>query len=430
MSTNIERVRYYEGEYLRSADFIAEQKYHVEMRRRMNLALHLSGIVDGLDIEEDAPVPGVPTVRYHVTAGMAIDAYGREILLPYAFPLDDELLLIHRISQAASYSLWIAYDLEQGTPAEARLRNCHTQDHNTRWHESYRIIISNDLEPAGDIAFTGTLRDDSEPPIRRVRLGTVNVSSPAGKLTIATAVAEARTYVGLRAQRITTPTARPLPPASSTTETKVLLSANPPATPPLSLGIEADLVAEKDLIVGDNFIIERGKINPPQPDPLTFPKANGNIKIAGDFFLGGNLYARRANNEWLGLKELIESLMPDIFIDEVTIPVVASPQPIGQVSTVEKVIKLETRFLVPRLAKMIVSISDVSWLSLSDDAVWVTNVGPSSVVPLVMGVSVSSTHADTKYDFTVKVRVGPTASAAPELRVTSLTVSYVAIFLP
>ena len=45
MSSPIERVRYYEGEYLRSADFDAEQSYHIEMRRRMNHALHLHGIV-------------------------------------------------------------------------------------------------------------------------------------------------------------------------------------------------------------------------------------------------------------------------------------------------------------------------------------------------------------------------------------------------
>ena len=36
MSNQIERLRYYDGEYLRSYDFTDEQAYHIEMRRRLN----------------------------------------------------------------------------------------------------------------------------------------------------------------------------------------------------------------------------------------------------------------------------------------------------------------------------------------------------------------------------------------------------------
>ena len=50
MSTDIERLRYYERQYLQSSDFTDEQTYHLEMRRRLNLALHLWGIVKGLQL--------------------------------------------------------------------------------------------------------------------------------------------------------------------------------------------------------------------------------------------------------------------------------------------------------------------------------------------------------------------------------------------
>src|SRR5204863_3308665 len=80
MANNIERLNYYEREYLRSFDFIAEQNYHMEMRRRLNLALHLWGIVEGLDVKLGEVVAGAPA-QYYISPGMAIDAYGREIFL-------------------------------------------------------------------------------------------------------------------------------------------------------------------------------------------------------------------------------------------------------------------------------------------------------------------------------------------------------------
>src|SRR5215470_5683570 len=105
MNDQIERVLYYEREYLRSFDFIAEQNYHLEMRRRLNLALHLWGIVDGLEIKKGPVVQGAPD-QFYITAGMAIDAYGREIVLFNPFLLDDDALLDNRISQSGDYGLW------------------------------------------------------------------------------------------------------------------------------------------------------------------------------------------------------------------------------------------------------------------------------------------------------------------------------------
>jgi hypothetical protein len=79
---SIARVHYFTGQFLRPQDFTDEQGYHVAMRRRHNIAHHSWGIVQGLDVVVD-PVSKNPVVQ----PGMAIDGYGRELILPEQQPL-------------------------------------------------------------------------------------------------------------------------------------------------------------------------------------------------------------------------------------------------------------------------------------------------------------------------------------------------------
>jgi hypothetical protein len=72
--TDIKRVNYYDHQFLHAEDFIDEQKYHLEMRRRHNQNLHTFGIVWGLDVKSESD----GTVS--VTAGEAIDRNGREMI--------------------------------------------------------------------------------------------------------------------------------------------------------------------------------------------------------------------------------------------------------------------------------------------------------------------------------------------------------------
>lgn len=68
------RVHYEDRQFIRLAELRDEQAYHLQQRRRHNLSHHAWGIVAGLDVlEED----GRPVVR----PGLAIDGYGRELLL-------------------------------------------------------------------------------------------------------------------------------------------------------------------------------------------------------------------------------------------------------------------------------------------------------------------------------------------------------------
>jgi hypothetical protein len=53
MAEITQRMRYFQGQFLRSGDFAAEQAYHLEMRRRLNLRMGLTGIVSGAEIRKD-----------------------------------------------------------------------------------------------------------------------------------------------------------------------------------------------------------------------------------------------------------------------------------------------------------------------------------------------------------------------------------------
>jgi hypothetical protein len=71
----VKRLHYYDQQFLVEADFTDEQKYHVDMRRRLNNLLHGFGIAQGLEV--------IRTGARQVTvkAGGAIDRNGRELIL-------------------------------------------------------------------------------------------------------------------------------------------------------------------------------------------------------------------------------------------------------------------------------------------------------------------------------------------------------------
>lgn len=101
----IKRLHYFDKQFLVEKDFTDEQKYHLEMRRRLNRLLHTPGIAEGLTVEKT----GNKEVTVH--PGMAIDSEGREIILeadqvidlsdPVKFKLKDEV------------SVTIAYEEEE-----------------------------------------------------------------------------------------------------------------------------------------------------------------------------------------------------------------------------------------------------------------------------------------------------------------------------
>ena len=84
----IKRLNYFTSQFLVEEDFKDEQLYHRDMRYRHNRSLHTWGVVDGLLV-----IGAVGQKQVAISAGMAIDKNGMEIIVP-SDPPPDPLLLI------------------------------------------------------------------------------------------------------------------------------------------------------------------------------------------------------------------------------------------------------------------------------------------------------------------------------------------------
>jgi hypothetical protein len=101
-SQTLSRVHYFNKQILRVNEFSDEQLYQLALRRRHNVTLHAWGIVSGLDI-------GQENGGLVVYPGLAIDGYGREVLLAGKQSLATETfddLATDRLD------VWIVYDRE------------------------------------------------------------------------------------------------------------------------------------------------------------------------------------------------------------------------------------------------------------------------------------------------------------------------------
>src|SRR5512147_2795647 len=87
-STEIERLHYYQRQYLGALDFEAQQAYHRDMRRRHNVGQHTWGIVVGLELAQVPNFKPDNEVDVYVQPGMAVDGFGREIFVLQPYKLD------------------------------------------------------------------------------------------------------------------------------------------------------------------------------------------------------------------------------------------------------------------------------------------------------------------------------------------------------
>lgn len=351
MST-IDRVRFYDGEFLRAADFSDEQTYHTEMRRRLNRYLHLYGIVQGLRLHNDTQA-GVTQVS--ILPGMAIDAFGREIYLFQPYTFGDNDVSNNRISSPANYDVWLRYQKTPSTPPSAGYAAGNQKNQYTRWVESFSVVLlSSPSIPFTDPRFA---TDDTDNPSQDdvgVLLGTVHVdpTSPTGTFYGAQFDPNRCTLLGLIAQRIQTP---PRYDAMRAQNPFSFLNANPtgvpntPLSPAASLEIEPNLFADQNLIVGEDFPLTTPLGGPAvtiTPGPTVTDPGSGSVKIAGDLFVQGNIYnlitsntpapspppppfpPAAGTNLWLGIfdyvKQLLQSGLPDFVASQ---PVQIVPPP-------------------------------------------------------------------------------------------------------
>ncbi|MCP3956367.1 MAG: hypothetical protein GY719_00795 [bacterium] len=78
------RLNFFDRQFLRAQDFMDEQDYHLDRRRRHNRALHGTGVAEGLEVVQNTGDPASVDVQ----PGWAVDADGREIVLAQARTID------------------------------------------------------------------------------------------------------------------------------------------------------------------------------------------------------------------------------------------------------------------------------------------------------------------------------------------------------
>ena len=414
MSTMTDRVHFYERQYLRAFDLVAEQTYHLEMRRRLNLALHLWGIVDGFDIAKGAVVPGAPE-QFIVSPGMAIDGLGREIVSPAAYALSDEDLRLNRIQGAGDYWLSIAYRRELSTPPSPGYRLCNLEDQFTRWHESFAFLITAaNPTPSTPAELTGPLSDDPVKHDWPVVLGKVRVSA---SLAIEDAWLAGRTYIGSRTERLVSPVAS-LP--AGTAESK------------RPIRIEADGLAVKNFAIGDDFIVNPADVLTPPALPPTFPPDQGGLKVQTDLFVKREIYKyNSATNKWATLTSNIRQFVPDVQVKSQVLTFTtpgALTQPVTDVEPVE----IETALDNPTKRAMTVSIAGWTRPNMTNLGDWVTGAPFAEPLQIDVHFEEPSTLVGTrKWRFPVRWTIGPmsTAALAP-LSMISVRLSCVAVFFP
>ncbi|TMV51550.1 hypothetical protein FE783_07190 [Paenibacillus mesophilus] len=149
-----ERNRYFYGKLLTVRDFESEQKYFNDKRRMMNRLLFGSGVITGLQ------VIAVDDKSVSVEMGAAIDALGREIVVPA--PVTLKLSMMDGFTNneyAKNVYLCIAYDEKGKEPvhsiANSSVRSDEVSEYN-RVLESYRLFIREEAPdpssfPMGDL---------------------------------------------------------------------------------------------------------------------------------------------------------------------------------------------------------------------------------------------------------------------------------------
>ena len=122
------RVNYFDGQMLSAADFRAEQDYHRNMRYLHNRLSHGSGIVEGLHVDGDG-------AAVHVGPGVAIDALGREVVLPHRMSID-----LPSAAAVEDETRWYVVATWEEIPADPVIAGDATSF--SRWIERCAISIS------------------------------------------------------------------------------------------------------------------------------------------------------------------------------------------------------------------------------------------------------------------------------------------------
>jgi hypothetical protein len=225
--TDVDRVRYTEGQFLGAADFQDEQDYHRRALGRHETGGHTWGIVVGLELVENADPADSQFVDPVLSPGLAVDGCGRQIVSFGTVSIDSALF--EAFTTDGHRTVWIEYDETTSRPASDGFADCRDGEA-TRTVETFKIVIDppvtantvivDGVPAAPPPAPSGTPEipaDTSvpyqelpvEPPLNRwlVRLGSLHWDGTVGRFRPAAAgrLSEQRTYVGTVAASVLSP---------------------------------------------------------------------------------------------------------------------------------------------------------------------------------------------------------------------------------
>ncbi len=371
MSDDILRPRFFEGQYLSPADLIAEQEYHLRMRRALNRALHPPGIVDGLQLVKNEG-DGVTSV----SAGMAIDGYARDIYVPQPLVLDANALRAAGVTQPVQHAVYLVYRRELAGGSRPSPVSRDPRGVAARWRETATLLIvpdSRKLTVPEDPVIGADIPDDPAASPWPVFLGEIRIGTdPAtGIALVVTEVLPdngGRRYVSLRTSRIQSPAGNAPPGVSLAIEPSVnmdgdltvagtitgkgigaiegKLTVNGDVVANQKLSVKEDFTASGDarlekslLIAGDvsaekklkakglteiglSFTIDAAQVQPPVPvsQQPNFAREDGTLLVEKDAFINQNLYFRKAANseEFYEIRKYFQAKFDELFQAAIT----------------------------------------------------------------------------------------------------------------
>jgi hypothetical protein len=232
-SSSIARVNYFDRQFLRTQDFTDEQAYHVAMRRRHNISHHTWGIVSGLEIVLEEG-------NFYVQPGMAVDGYGRELILPQRQPLNAKAFVD---KGSKELDVWLVYSLKSTDKPPAGYAGCEESnktingsdgsiDNNNnngsgngsgasfyRWQETAQVLLEKadadftDRRAPEGVAIADLNFDASRTPPDSPQsywplfLGQI-INDPANQQQPLAAKLDDRPYVGLVGEAVSAPSGR------------------------------------------------------------------------------------------------------------------------------------------------------------------------------------------------------------------------------
>ena len=275
-SNSVERLNYYQRQHLGAQDFIDAQNYQRDMRRRHNLGPHLWGIVVGLELVEREVEGGGMAREVIILPGVAIDGYGREIIVFRPISLDPALFL--RFSTNNHYSVWIGYE-EESANRDNSAFTCEDDAFN-RTVESYRIYVEPDDPQPTEVVVDGDETSAANPDLRippdlsvpyqelpqddldfwMIPLGDVRwdgsqfIEAAAGRLTLG------RQYAGLVGAELFAPA------AELTIRDRYTASPMAATDEGAAVELEGSLQVERDITAKDDLHVDGGMIDFPLED--------------------------------------------------------------------------------------------------------------------------------------------------------------------